>query len=234
MREPAAEEAVAPRHAVRVVARVRHGLADRFHVRVAVCVEKLQEEAVKAGQELNLNQGGIDKIYALFQQYYGSNGLFAQTQQSSYIKMIEQSQTFVNDMIAIFQGYAAAMTAAMSGMGYTSEGHLATSVPTEPVGSGGGGGGGSSKRYAAGGYALAQSATTVTFGEAGPELATFIPLNSAGSASPVSGGLSGLIGQGGGGLARIAVELGPDLVARIVNTTLTHAAISIEQVYGRS
>ena len=130
--------------------------------------EKLQEEAVKAGQELNLNQGGIDKIYALFQQYYDSNGLFAQSQQSSYIKMIEQSQSFVNDMIAIFQGYAAAMTPAMSGMGYTSEGHLATSVPTEPVGSGGGGGGGSSKRYAAGGYALAQSATTVTFGEAGP------------------------------------------------------------------
>lgn len=182
--------------------------------------QKLQEEAVKAQQDLGLNQSSIDAIYKLFTEYYGSNGLFAQTQQGAYTQMIQQSQGFVDQMAAIMQEYAAVLSSLGAVM---------------PGGTPGGGApkgvGGTHPKFAGGGMALAASATDVTFGEAGPELAMFLPLN----ASPTSMSVSGLGGGGGGGLggrAIIALQLSPDLEAHLVSTTLTHAAISIERIYG--
>ncbi len=202
--------------------------------------QKLQEEAVKAQQDLNLNQNSINSIYSLFQEYYGSNGKFAQEQQSSYTQMIQQSQGFVDQMGAIYQQYQQIL-AAMSG-GYV--GNVPGTYTPGGIGEGGIGGYGSPtppasppppKKYAAGGLALAQAATDVRFGEAGPELAMFLPLNSAGSASAgaAAGALGGL-GLGAGGHVTIALQMSPDLEARIVNTTLTHAALSIQKVYGAS
>lgn len=197
--------------------------------------QKLQEEAVKAQQDLGLNQTSIDSIYKLFTEYYGANGKFAQEQQSAYTQMILQSQGWVDQMALIMQQYAAVV----SGMG-------SVAAPYGTVGEGSNAGGYGSPaapaqsapggptsppigNYASGGMALAASATTVTFGEAGPELAMFLPLNTAGS--PQIGGLAGGGGGGFGGRATIVLQLTQDLEARLVNTTLTHAAIQIERVY---
>lgn len=191
---------------------------------------KLQEEAVKAQQDLGLNQSSIDAIYKLFTEYYGSGGKFAQTQQSSYTQMIQQSQGFVNGMAAIMQEYAAVLSSLGAGYGTIGEGSNAGGYGSPTPG--GGGGGSSARRFATGGMALAASATDVTFGEAGPELAMFLPLNASAGAMQMSG-----LGGGGGGFggqAVIALQLDPNLEARIVNTTLTHAAISIHKVYGGS
>lgn len=174
---------------------------------------KLQEEAVKAQQDLGLNQSSIDSIYKLFTEYYGANGKFAQTQQGAYTQMIQQSQGFVDQMAAIMQEYAAVLSS------------LGTVAPTPPST-----GSGVHPKFGSGGMALASAATDVTFGESGPELAMFLPLNASAGASSISG-----IGPGVGGLggqAVISLQLSPDLETRIVSTTLTHAAISIEKVYG--
>lgn len=181
---------------------------------------KLQEEAVKAQQELGLNQSSIDSIYKLFTEYYGPGGKFASTQQGAYTKMIEQSQGFVDQMAAIMQEFAAVL----SGFGNVTGGGVGVGATPSPSG----GTGNSRTRFAGGGVALAASATDVTFGDAGPELAMFLPLNASHGSPQASVG--GGFGGGMGGQATIALSLGPDLEARIVNTTLTHAAISIEKV----
>lgn len=192
---------------------------------------KLQEEAVKAQQELGLNTTSIEAIYKLFTTYYGPNGKFAQEQQGAYTKMLEQSQGFVDQMAVIMAQFSAVLNSigatTTGGTGLFGEGQTAGGYGSPAPAKGF-----SHPRFAGGGMALAASATDVTFGEAGPELAMFLPLNSAGSPS-VSGVGGGGFG-GFGGQAMIALALSPDLEARIVSTTLTHAAISIEKVYGRA
>jgi hypothetical protein len=201
---------------------------------------KLQELAVKIAQEHNMNQSGMEALYNLFTEYYGSNGKFAKEQQGSYLKMEEQSQGFVDAMSAIYAQYAntlAGMAAAIGGsisslVGTTATGSYrgAGGTTTTPQGSGSGGGGMSIPHHmASGGVALAGTATTATFGEAGPELAMFLPLNASTGRLPAYGFGGG--GGGGGGVALIRLEVGSDLEARIVNNALTQAALSIEKVY---
>lgn len=193
---------------------------------------KLQEQAVKLGQEYNLNNDGIQKLYKLFKEYYGPDGKFASEQQASYMQMVAQSADFVNQMTAIMNQYYSTLSM-LSFSGIGSGGSLpgGTTNTTGNVGGGGIGSGtrtGGGKGYAAGGIAMANSATSVTFGEGGPELAMFLPLNSGASAGGVD--TYGVGGGGGGGVALIRIEVGSDLEARIVNSALTHAAIAIEKV----
>lgn len=223
--------------------------------------EKLQEEAVKLAQKYNLNQGAADKLYGLFKNYYGPDGLMASTQQAGYLAMEQNTANMIAQMQTYIGQYAAVMSAVGSiGGGLYSEGGLAgrgaTSVGT--IGEGGlGGYGGLSgygvpggligppaptyqpsaapptNRKARGGIDLAQSATTVTYGEAGPELAMFLPLNASQAGQIATSGIGD--GAGGGsatGHVQIDVTLDPDLQARIVNNTLNAAAITIKKVYG--
>lgn len=189
--------------------------------------QKLQEQAVKIGEEYKLNHDGVEKLYALFQQYYGPNGKFASEQQASYIKMVAQSQAFVDQMTALMSQYYSMLGGLGSGTG------LPKLEGGAPIPSGGGLGSaprtGGGKGYATGGYALATQATNVTFGEGGvPELAMFLPLNS-GMSNPALD-VYGSGGGPGGGVALIRIEVGSDLEARIVNAALTHAALAIEKV----
>lgn len=202
---------------------------------------KLQEEAAKIAQEYGMNQAGMDALLNLFNQYYGPDGSLAKSQQGAFDKMIEQSGPFLEAMKNIMTQYFNTLGTGMSALGsiqgtlgnITTEptlppsliqgtlGNITTEPPSPPPTT--------PHHQAQGGMALAASATDVTFGEAGPELAMFLSLNSS-TSIPALGTTLGAGGQFGG-QAVIALQVDPNLEARIVNTTLTHAAISIEKVY---
>jgi hypothetical protein len=83
---------------------------------------------------------------------------------------------------------------------------------------------------AAGGSLFANKPTSVTFGEAGPELAMFLPLGSNfGSPSASFAG-----GGGAGGSLQLQLLLDPNLEARIVQTSLNNVALTIDRVQRQS
>jgi hypothetical protein len=87
------------------------------------------------------------------------------------------------------------------------------------IGTGGGSGGGTPK-MAEGGAFIANRATNVTFGEAGPEAAFFMPLNGSQMGNLGSFG-SNISGGGSGGKSVVEIWLSPDLESRIVNKSQT-------------
>jgi hypothetical protein len=78
---------------------------------------------------------------------------------------------------------------------------------------------------AKGGSLFANTPTSVTFGEAGPELAMFMPLGSGFAGSP-----SASFARGSGGAIQLQVTLDDNLQAQIVNTTLNNVALSIDRM----
>ena len=99
----------------------------------------------------------------------------------------------------------------------------ATSTPTTGVHQEPNGG------MASGGSLFANTPTSVTFGEAGPELAMFMPLGSnfEGTPAPVGAG-----GGGGGtsGNIQLQVTLDQNLKAQIVQSSLDNVALSIDRM----
>jgi hypothetical protein len=89
-------------------------------------------------------------------------------------------------------------------------------------------------RHALGGSVYANTPTIAMFGEAGPEIASFTPINRMNTTnnSPVSRNTAG---AGQNGTVRVEVALGPDLEARIIDSTLGQSAEIIETaLMGRS
>jgi hypothetical protein len=80
--------------------------------------------------------------------------------------------------------------------------------------------------FAAGGSLFANTPTSVTFGEAGPEVAMFIPIGPGMSSvpAPASGG-----GNAGGSI-QLHVTLDSNLEAKIVQTSLNNVALMIDRV----
>jgi hypothetical protein len=78
---------------------------------------------------------------------------------------------------------------------------------------------------AAGGSLFANKPTSVTFGEAGPELAMFLPLGSNFGSPSAS-----FAGGGGGGSLQLQITLDPNLQAQIVQTSLDNVALSIDRM----
>ena len=79
---------------------------------------------------------------------------------------------------------------------------------------------------AEGGTIIANKPTTVTFGEAGAEIATFTPLNRAGvNTNQVTGSMpAGMGGGGGGGKYVVGISLSPGLEGKIVDQALGQAS----------
>ena len=78
---------------------------------------------------------------------------------------------------------------------------------------------------AEGGIVIANKPTTVTFGEAGAEMATFTPLNRAGvNTNQVIGNLPAGVGGGGGGKYVVGISLSPGLEGKIVDQALDQAS----------
>lgn len=82
--------------------------------------------------------------------------------------------------------------------------------------------------YAQGGMMVANKPTLALFGEAGPEMATFIPLSKLGK---VGGSNNVPVSQdvNAGGMMRLEVGLSPDLVVRVIDSTLGETAQLIEE-----
>jgi hypothetical protein len=81
---------------------------------------------------------------------------------------------------------------------------------------------GRSGRFAEGGSMFANRPTTVTFGEAGLEMASFMPLGRVGK--DVNKSFSNMSGAGGSGKVSIELLLSPDLESRIISNTLDRTA----------
>jgi hypothetical protein len=85
--------------------------------------------------------------------------------------------------------------------------------------------GGGGVRMASGGSLFADKATNITFGEAGPEVAMFIPLR-----GPMGSMPSALGNAQAGGSIKLEVLLSPDLESRIVQTSVSNVALSIDKM----
>jgi hypothetical protein len=137
----------------------------------------------------------MKSIYENINAYLGKNGY------------VDSVYTYI--IARMMQVYAA-----MSSLGG------ATTTPADtPLGYGHGNG------MAKGGSLFANTPTSVTFGEAGPELAMFMPLGSGFAGSP-----SASFAGGSGGNIQLQVTLDDNLQAQIVNTTLNNVALSIDRM----
>jgi hypothetical protein len=137
----------------------------------------------------------MKSIYDNINAYLGKNGY------------VDSVYTYI--IARMMQVYAA-----MSSLGG------ATTTPADtPLGYGHGNG------MAKGGSLFANTPTSVTFGEAGPELAMFMPLGSGFAGSP-----SASFAGGSGGNIQLQVTLDDNLQAQIVNTTLNNVALSIDRM----
>jgi hypothetical protein len=88
-----------------------------------------------------------------------------------------------------------------------------------------GGGHAGAYSWASGGSMFADKPTSVTFGEAGPEVAMFIPLRSPMGVMP-----SAFSNAQAGGNIQLEVLLSADLEARITQTSLNNVALAIDKL----
>lgn len=159
-------------------------------------------------QEFNLTKKGLDAIYSLYKTYYGA---------------ISQIYSAMNTMLA-GQSRLSATTGATVQPGGIITNNTGNRLPI--IGTAG------VQRFAEGGAMIADRPTTVTFGEAGLEMAQFTPIGKNGrDVNKLFSNLSGRGGEGGGGGAvEIGVTLSPDLEARVVNNALEQTANIITRV----
>lgn len=210
--------------------------------------DKLHEEAAKLAEELGLRQGSADDIYNLLKKYYGPQGLFDGLYDYSYNSLVSRT----SQMLAALQGLAA------QGMATATElsGAFVGSTNTGSYRGGGGttggivgstnsgdyrGGGGTtqttpiispvSNKRAKGGIDYVTSPTTVTYGEAGPEWAIFLPQGR--SLAEVPNNVGGGTPPGLEGHVTVALDVSPDLEARITENTLNQAADAVTITYRR-
>jgi hypothetical protein len=150
--------------------------------------------------QYNLTNEQVQNIYALLKTYFGPNGYVDQI----YGYLIARMGQVAAEAMAVAQAY----------------GNIGFGVPANNVAVTG---------MASGGSLFANKPTSVTFGEAGPELAMFIPLGSRFGGAPS-------VGAGGinGGSIQLQVTLDQNLQAQIVQTSLDNVALSIDRINRQS
>ena len=190
--------------------------------------QKMDEWTMEKSSELELNATAAEEMRKLINSYYGPGGVYEGLYNYSYASLLAVSSATISQINATIASVMSSIATTMS------------SVGAPPSNS-------SLRRRAAGGLDVASSPTTVTFGEAGKELALFIPfdkLNSMKSSmslndltagasrqrNPMSGGSP--INPAMAGMIELLVTLSPDLEARIVNDTSDYVASRIQTVRG--
>jgi len=177
--------------------------------------DRLMAFAEAAGEEYDLNDAAVNRLYNLLKQYYGPGGKFDDLYNYSTKSIIANAQGIVNVLNQLIAQVSAIASAGLQFSSGAPTGRINLSGGIKNVGP-----------QAAGGSYLATSPTTATFGEAGPELATFIPLKNSMPATNLQG-IGG--GAGLGGMLKLMIDLNPDLEARIVNESLDNVATVIRQ-----
>ena len=167
--------------------------------------------------EKNLNQEGAYQVY-LALSAYRPGGMIWNTWES-YLQ-------YVRGVQAAVAGAKASSSSDDYGIRYPNQAagsyRPSTSSPS--------GMGGSAYYRAGGGTMLADRPTTVTFGEAGLEMAKFIPIGRTGKdMNKVFGNLGG--GSGGvGGNLKLQIVMSEGLIASIVDTSLRNVTSVFESV----
>lgn len=159
-------------------------------------------------QEFNLTKKGLDAIYSLYKTYYGA---------------IAQVYAAMNTMLA---GQSRLLS---SGMSVTGGGVITNTTGNRLpiIGTAG------QQRFAEGGMMVADRPTTVTFGEAGLEMAQFTPIGKTGrDVNKLFSNLSGDGQSGNSGSVEIGVTLSPDLEARVIQKSSDHVANVLTKVRG--
>ena len=159
--------------------------------------ERINKIVAGLAQELSLSEAELKQYGALYASYLGPGSQFDATIEYAIQRM--HQLTLMAARINLLMGRTT------SGWG----------GPFEPP-----------PGQAEGGTIIANEPTTVTFGEAGAEMATFTPLNRAGvNTNQVTGSLpAGVGGGGGGGKYVVGISLSPGLEGKIVGQALDQAA----------
>jgi len=170
--------------------------------------QKLETIAENLGQQYNLTGEGVKAIYDLLNAYYGPNGYFDKLQDYSLQSMTQKSQELLNILQQMVAKY-------------------------QQVAGGGGGGGGAqgpttgNHPHAGGGVDFANVASSLTYGEAGPEVGLTLPLYPTSAPTQSSFNFGGGSGKG---VAVIQVLLSDGLEASIIQNTLNEVATTLEKV----
>jgi len=162
-------------------------------------------------REYNLTEENLQSIVALYLKYYGNaTQILAamRAQLAGTMSMMAQAQSMVMSK-GIVTDYSERTPNT-----YT----MPSASKPKPSG-----GGKPSTPMAEGGSIIANKPTTVTFGEAGMEMASFMPMGRVGKdVNSIFSNMSG--GDGGSGSVSIELLLSPDLESRIVSNTLGKTA----------
>lgn len=168
--------------------------------------------------EQKLTEQGAASVYAILSKYFGPGGMT----DALYAYMASQFSA-MSSMASTMSGYSAG--GGLAGLG-SSSGAVGSSNGTggRPVAP-------SPRRrgFAEGGSMLATRPTTVTFGEAGAELAQFTPIGRTGQdINKLFMGNGG--GEGMDGTLMVELLLSPDLEARVVDASMSGVANIITKI----
>lgn len=162
---------------------------------------KLRDLAESIAQEYQLTSAGAAAIYSLLSSYAGMSGSLG------------------TDMLSGFGGTS-------GGGGSTLPSSFGLQTPG--IGSGLYNPYDIRNRFAEGGTLIATRPTTALFGENGPERVDITPLDKPGNnVGRFFGDKSSAMG---GGSVKIALELSPDLEARVIDSTLDAFSVTLERV----
>lgn len=184
---------------------------------------KLKELLAGWAKEQEITEANAAAVYAILQKYFGPGG------------MTDALYKYMMDSLVQVTSQAAAVATQIGMLGARD---MSGEVPV-PVDLGGGSTGGKSKSggsvgrgRAEGGTLIATRPTTVTFGEAGPEVGHFIPLTRIGRNEgkvDTSGSLAGL---GMNGQITVDLTLSPDLRASVVEEAMDGVGEVILRING--
>jgi hypothetical protein len=156
--------------------------------------DRLKILAADLVSQFNLTKAGLDLILALYQMYYGDGGFISQVMAGMQSTLAGQ-QAPISVQSTIRSGNS-------SGRQGSQVGHMAE-----------------------GGTIIANRPTTVTFGERGMESASFTPIGRTGTdVNKLFSALGSSGGDGSNGMVTIALDLSPDIEARITKNTMNKTA----------
>jgi hypothetical protein len=157
----------------------------------------LKQWADGLGAQYTLTAQNMKDIYTVINAYLGKNGY------------VDETYTYITERMAQVFSTLGSFSSAINKYGGVGNTPYGPAVPG----------------MAAGGSLFANTPTSVTFGEAGPELAMFMPLGSgfSGSSAPMGGG-------SGGGSIQLQVTLDKNLQAQIVQSSLDNVSLAIDRM----
>lgn len=142
----------------------------------------------------DLTEDGANAILLILQQYYGLGGEADQIMAEYTRRTIENAEIAAAAEIAALGAVGDAFAQAMADL---EEQAMRNTLPPP----------GEDKRYAVGGFAMANRATRVTFGEAGPEAALFMPMNTSMGLSEFARNMAAMSGASGGSFSGQSLDL---------------------------